>query len=500
VGKLKMRTEKAGRYVNLVWEEFLKIIKEEAGSQVVETWFKAASLDLWDQESNVAHLLMPNQFVGTWIEEHYTSLIKTHLGRLLHSSDIKLNFIYKKNEAHTPQKTTHDLELTTPSNQANFQAPALDLTKKKKIYFNRAAELYKNSPSFSVAPAKQARSLFKPQLNPQYTFESFVVGPTNSLAHAAAIAVSQSLGCVYNPLFIYGSTGLGKTHLLHAIANEVRMAMPDANILYETADTFMNEFINSIRQDKSRQFREKYVNTSLLLLDDIQFLSNKEQTQEAFFNIFDALHSRNKQVVFSSDTLPQNITGLQDRLKSRLQSGLIADVHLPTLEMKMVIINKKAEVHNIKLQEDVARFIAEQSVTSIRELEGCLIRLAAVSSISGQSVSLELAKRALSNFVEVEEKAVSLDSVAKVVARYCAVSISDLKSEKRNKQFSTPRQIAFYAMKKYTKSSLQTIGEFMGGRDHSTVLHAVTKIEGLISKDLELRAKIEAIEQTLHRR
>ncbi len=343
--------------------------------------------------------------------------------------------------------------------------------------------------------AGKRKSLCK--LNEQFTFDSYVVGPNNSLAHAAAMAVAQNLGTAYNPLFVYGGTGLGKTHLMHAIGNEAKRINPSTRINYETSDHFIHEFINSIRLDKARQFREKYQKINLLLLDDIQFFSKKEQTQETFFHIFDLLQQQQKQVVFSSDTLPQDITGLQSRLKSRLQSGLIADIHMPTLETKIAILKKKAIIHSINLNDEVTKFIASMPATSIRELEGYLIRISAVSSLSSKPVSLDLAKQILQQFDVPEDLDFPIETIAKEVAKHQGTPLQDLKSKKRNKDLVFSRQLAFFLMKKLTVTSLQSIGKYMGGRDHTTVLHAVSKIEQLQKKDAFLAQKIRNIEKKI---
>jgi len=478
--------------VQVVWEDFLNIIKQEAGTHVVETWFKAVSFQQWDPDSKTVFLVMPNSFVSTWIQQNYVPLIKTHLSRLLHSNDIKI-FFGCKNEndrfSHsiTPasklQTAPQEKEAITDGQQSFFPARVKQIVpvQKKKAF-----------PTFH----RRSRKYDRLKLNSQYIFSSFVVGPTNELAHAAAIAVSQNMGKVYNPLFIYGGTGLGKTHLLHAIGNEIKERYPTSNVRYETSDSFINEFVSAIKLDRTRVFREKFEKIDLLLLDDIQFFSNKEQTQETFFHIFDSLYSLGKQVVFSSDTLPERISGLQNRLQSRLQSGLVADVQMPTLEMKMAILKKKALLlHNMNLDDEVVRFIAQHPTTSIRELEGNLIRLAALSSLSKQPITHDLVRRVL-HATKTSEQSISLDTVSKSVAKYYGVTVGDLKSKKRNQHVVFARQIAFYMMKKYTQSSLQIIGHYLGGKDHTTVLHAIDKIEKLTKKDASLEQKLQTIHKT----
>ncbi len=479
-----------------VWEEFLKIIKEEAGSQIVETWFKAVTLDDWNPANNTVTLRTPNQFVNKWIQEHYTELLKKHLGRLLQAHDIKLFFIVNMQQ-ETPHRTIipasvihHNILSKPSSTPASNPEPST-------MHNNNMQLPATQEPKSIIASPKRGKSKESCNINPQYVFETFVVGPSNSLAHAAAIAISENLGKAYNPLFIYGSTGLGKTHLLHAIGNAVKKQHPTAYIRYETTDHFINEFINCIRFDKSDQFRNKYQKIDLLLLDDVQFLSHKEQTQETFFHIFNTLYEQQKQIVLSSDTFPKEIAGLQSRLKSRMEWGLVADIQLPDLETKIAILKKKALANNLNLPDDVADFIASRVLSNIRELEGALIRVSAFSSLTNQPISLEMARRVLLTLNEKKKDGVLLDNVLKVVAKNYNLSVNDLRSKKRQKDIASVRQVAFYLMKKLTFCSLQAIGSFIGGRDHSTVTHAIAKVETLMTKDRSFSQKIKAIEQEI---
>jgi len=477
-----------------VWENFLKIIKEEAGSQVVETWFKAAFLDHWDPIQKLVVLKLPNQFVSSWIQEHYIPLLKTHLGRLLHTNNLKFEFICTK------PLPTQDPSHFDPESKTIIPASVLLRENNNDPYGTQ-----KKSEQFLTIrqnTALEANNKIRQKkigghINPAYLFDSFAVGPSNSLAHAAAYAICSGLGKTYNPLFIYGGTGLGKTHLLHAIANESRMRNPKLVIHYETADTFMTEFINSIRFDKNHAFREKYQKIDLLLVDDIQFFSNKEQTQETFFHIFNILYEQQKQIVLSSDTFPKEIVGLQSRLKSRLEWGLVADIQTPDIETKIAILRKKADQHNLALPHDVADFIASRIMSNIRELEGALVRVGAFSALTNQSVTLELAKKILLHLNDRKKEGVMLENVLKVIVEHYDVSVTCLKSKKRHKDISVVRQVAFFLMKKLTFCSLQAIGEFLGGRDHSTVIHAITKVEELIKIDPAFAQKIQIIEQEI---
>ncbi len=441
---------------------------------------------------------MPNQFVSKWIQEHYLDLLKKHLGRLLQAHDIKFFFIVSAQADPLPRTIIPASALYHKNSllQSSFHEPhkqeLATQNQKNEITISTA-----NTPQNLVSVPKKSKPKETPHLNPRYVFETFIVGPSNSLAHAAAIAISKNLGKSYNPLFIYGGTGLGKTHLLHAIGNEVKKQNPSALVRYETTDHFINEFINCIRFDKSDQFRSKYQKIDLLLLDDVQFLSNKEQTQETFFHIFNALYEQQKQIVLSSDTFPKEITGLQNRLKSRMEWGLVADIQLPDLETKIAILKRNALGNNINLPDDVADFIASRVLSNIRELEGALIRVSAFSSLINQQISLEMARRVLLTINEKKKDGVHLDNVLKIVARHYNISVNDLRSKKRQHNISVVRQVACYLMKKLTYSSLQAIGSFIGGRDHSTVTHAIAKVENLATTDRSFAQKIKSIEQEI---
>lgn len=463
--------------MQLIWEEFLKLIKEEAGSRIVETWFKAVCLIKWDKSNKTIHLEAPNHFVAKWLQQHYISLIKTHLSRLLHVNNLDLVFTCNSQRIEAPR----DIIPASIIPQNINQSTSTSLVARKE-----------NLPR-TRRPSKRDLT----HINKNYTFDSFIVGPNNSLAHAAAYAVCQNIGRVYNPLFIYGGTGLGKTHLLHAIGNEVKKKKPKAVVRYQTTDKFTTEFINSIRQDKTHYFREKYQKIDLLMLDDIQFLSNKEQTQETFFHIFNNLYEQGNQIILSSDTFPKEIKGFQNRLKSRLEWGLVADIQMPDLETKIAILKKKSEQNEVCLNDDVANFIASKIKSNIRELEGALIRVGAFSTLTNQPITLALAQKVLLNLGAPQKSGVMLDDILKIVAKSYSVSIQDLKSKKRQKDIALVRQIAFYVMKKLSFCSLQVIGEFVGKRDHSTVLHAINKINEKIEKDASLSQKLNNIEQEI---
>ena len=456
-----------------IWDDFLTIIKQEAGTRVVETWFKAVTLRHWDDYTKKAYLEAPNSFVRDWIETNYTSLIHTHLGRLLHSETLKIVFVCAEQE----KKELQNNQLVSAS--------------------EKSLEQQDDAPHY--VPAKVSFNKQRGPINKSYLFDTFVVGPSNSLAHAAAQAIAEKPGYLYNPLFFYGGSGLGKTHLLHAIGNEIKQRYEKAEVLYQTADRFINEFINAIRFDKIHKFQLKYKSVDVLLIDDIQFISNKEQTQEAFFHIFNTLYDLHKQIVFSSDTIPQDIKGLAERLRSRLGWGLVADIRMPTLETKIAILKKKAEMSNEHLPNDVAEYIASRVVSNIRELEGSLVRVLAFSSLTNQPISLDLAQKVLVRVTDTKRKTVEFDQVIKVFSKYYPFTLEQLRSKNRNKDLSFARQMVMFLMKKITEKSLRDIGLFLGGRDHSTVMHAINKIERQRVASESMSQQINAIEQEVSR-
>lgn len=484
-------------FEQIVWNDFLNVVREEAGNQVVETWFKSVTLQQWNSFARCAILKVPNEFVKTWLQEHYIELIQKHLARLVNVSNLRIVFLCKQQEKQTPRTIIPAASLckAIPISQADPEK--IETQEVGSIECDVAVQTSPSTALVTTSQTQQAKKDRRQGLNPHYVFSSFVVGPTNSLAHAAAQAVSKQLGGAYNPLFIYGGTGLGKTHLLHAIGNEVMQKDATLCVRYETADKFINDFINAIRFDRADQFRSKYKKVDLLLLDDIQFFSNKEQTQEAFFHVFNLLYEQQKQIVMSSDMFPQEIKGLQGRLRSRMGCGLVADIQLPDLETKIAILKKKAAAHAIDLHDDVAEFIASHVVSNIRELEGALIRVSAFGSLIKESLSISLAKRVLVNVTKKKREGILLERVLKLVANHFNTSILDMRSKKRHKDLAKVRQIAFYLMKKVTDHPLQVIGKFVGGRDHSTVVHAINKVESFLKSDQELAQRIRALEQEL---
>jgi chromosomal replication initiator protein len=440
-----------------IWEQFLTIVKEEHGSRVVETWFKAVAFNRWDALHKMVYLQAPNVFVKDWIQRNYSVMIQNHLGRLLNVDSLSLTIV-----DGTPAKQ----EVVSSSDMI---VPAVSLPTVRKD---------------------------KNETLRTYSFDTFVVGPSNSLAYAAAHAITEQPGQLYNPLFIYGGCGLGKTHLLHSIGNGIKARNKSSVVLYQTTDRFVNEFINAIRFNKVHTFQAKYKHVDVLLIDDVQFISHKEQTQEIFFHIFNILYESHKQIVFSSDTVPQDIQGLAERLRSRMAWGLVADIQQPSLETKIVIIKRKAEMSNELIGDDVAHFIASCTVANIRELEGALIRVMAFAALTKQPITLELAKRVLARFVDAAINTNGdFGAVIKSVNKHYRYTLDDLRSKNRNQELTFARQVAMFLMKKVTNKSLRDIGDYLGGRDHSTVMHAIAKIEQHMQDNGDFAGQVKKMEQ-----
>lgn len=449
-----------------IWQELLKTITEEVGSRVVETWLRTITFTYWDSAQKVAYLSAPNKFAKEWVKTHYLPILEFHLSRLLNTDTIKVT-----------------VEL--PSQENSLQAPSFSPAVPLKTANN-----FEPASVATIAKTTKNRS----NINPNYSFDAFVVGPNNALAVAAAQATAQKPGKFYNPLFIYGGSGLGKTHLLHAIGNSIKETNKRAVVLYQPADRFVHEFINAIRFDKVAHFESKYKEVDVLLIDDIQSISNKEQTQEAFFHIFNALHDNHKQIVFSSDTFPRDIKGIAERLRSRLEWGMIADIQMPTLETKIAIVKKKADLNGCHLTDEVAQFIASRAL-NVRTLEGALIRVVAFAHLTQQEISLGLAQKVLCHTKEEKKSPVDLDKIATAVTRYYKYSLTELRSDKRHKDLVIARQVAMYLMKSLTDRSLQEIGAFLLRKNHSTVIHAFDRIEKQKAQDTELAEAIEQIKK-----
>jgi chromosomal replication initiator protein len=334
----------------------------------------------------------------------------------------------------------------------------------------------------------------------KYTFDNFVIGASNQFAHAACVAVANQPGDHYNPLFIYGGVGLGKTHLVNAIGHQAVAQRPNVKVVYLSSESFMNELIASLRRDRMDEFKKKFRNVDLLILDDVQFIAGKERTQEEFFHTFNSLYETHKQIVITSDKFPKEIPGIEDRLRNRFEWGLIADIQPPDMETRVAILQKKAEVEGVSLPQEVSIYLASNIDSNVRELEGSLTRLAAFSSLTKASITVDLAKDLLRNTLKSTEREITVESIQKTICDYFNVKIGDLKAKRRTQNIALPRQVAMYLCRKYTESSFPAIGDKFGGRDHSTVIHASKTIERKIKEDPHMQTIVEKLERNLNLR
>lgn len=460
--------------LHATWEEILKKLENSLSKMVCDTWLKPITPVKLTTTS--LELGTPTDFSKDWIEKHYMQLI---VDASYEVTKAKLNIVITSFHLHdTDKEEQTQIPLIYPTTPTNNKQEETD----KTTFINKD-----NSP-LPIVPGDSS------SLNPKYTFETFVTGNSNRFAHAAALAVAESPAKVYNPFFMYGGVGLGKTHLMHAIGHKILQNNPDMRVLYISSEKFTNELINSIRDGKPEAFRQKYRNIDVLLVDDIQFLSKKEHTQEEFFHTFNTLHDANKQIIISSDRHPREIQTLEDRLRSRFEWGLITDIQAPDLETRIAILRKKALLENLTVPNDVMVYIASRIDNNIRELEGALTRVMAFSSLNKQQITKELASEALKNvFTNNENKTVTLELVQEIVSTYFKIDISEIIAKKRTRNLVFPRQIAMYLCRELTDASLPRIGEVFGGRDHTTVIHAYDKIEQECKTDKKLANTIKEL-------
>lgn len=448
--------------LNATWEEILKKLENSLSKMVCDTWLRP--LKPISLTTSSLELGTPTDFSKDWIEKHYMQLI---IDASYEVTKAKLDIIITSFhlQDNTPDETETQIPLIYPSN-----IPTDTLSNNTQEDHTASNFINNTSPS-PITPGDSS------SLNSKYTFETFVTGNSNRFAHAAALAVAESPAKVYNPFFMYGGVGLGKTHLMHAIGHKILQNNPDMRVLYISSEKFTNELINSIRDGKPEAFRQKYRNIDVLLVDDIQFLSKKEHTQEEFFHTFNTLHDANKQIIISSDRHPREIQTLEDRLRSRFEWGLITDIQAPDLETRIAILKKKALLENLTVPNDVMVYIASRIDNNIRELEGALTRVMAFSSLNKQMITKELAAEALKNvFTNNESRTVTLELVQEIVSSYFKIDTSELVAKKRTRNLAFPRQIAMYLCRELTSASLPRIGDIFGGRDHTTVIHAYDKI------------------------
>lgn len=438
-----------------IWDEALSAVQGRIARQSFDNWFRPLSLE--SIEGSRIKILLPNRFFKEWFEDHYLAILKTVLEDLMFSSvEVILRVPEQENQAGVDTKVERSAK--------------------------RPIRRHRNEATF---------------LNPKYTFETFVVGSSNQFVHAGCLAVGEQLSKAYNPLFIYGGVGLGKTHLLHAIGHLVLRRNGRLRLSYVSSEKFTNDLINAIRFDSTVEFRNRYRSLDLLLIDDIQFIAGKERTQEEFFHTFNELYDSTKQIVISSDSLPREIPTLEERLRSRFEWGLIADIQPPDLETKAAILRKKAQAEAVRLPDEVSLFIAKNVQSNIRELEGSLVRLIAYASLTGREISLELAQETLKELNAERAKVITLGAIQRAVADFFRVKVEDLKSKDRNQGIVLPRQVAMYLSRTMTASSLPAIGEAFGGKDHTTVIHSCEKIKRRLAGDDGFRRQIESLTQAI---
>src|SRR5690554_1566178 len=439
------------RNLDQIWEDVLNLIKVELTEVSFNTWLKSIEpISLTDEEIVLG---APNDFTKGILEGRYFNLIRNAINQIS-GSNYNIKFIIPGEEVQ-------------PSPPSPKEVENEDILNKSK-------------------------------LNPKYSFSTFVTGKSNEFAHAASVAVAEAPAQAYNPLFIYGGVGLGKTHLMHAIGHYILSQNPNSKVVYVSSEKFTNELINSIREYRNEEFRNKYRNVDVLLIDDIQFIAGKEGTQEEFFHTFNALHEANKQIIISSDRPPKEIPTLEDRLRSRFEWGLIADIQAPDLETRIAILRKKANMENIEIHDDVMQYIATKIKSNIRELEGALIRVVAYSSLTNSEVTVELAEEALKDILSTNKVVeITIDSIKEIISKRFEIRMDDFNSKKRTRAIAYPRQIAMYLTRELTDLSLPKIGDEFGGRDHTTVIHACEKISTDIQSDYQLRNKIDNIIEEL---
>ncbi len=444
--------------LNELWQKTLNIIKGEMSEVSFNTWIK--SCEPISISSDTIKISVPNSFTQDILEKRYKDLVANSI-KVVCSKLFKIEFLISS-----------DLNLD-------------DIKKETKVIPQKNKSIIVNDEMSTT-------------LNPKYTFDSFVIGNSNRFAHAASLAVAEAPAKAYNPLFIYGGVGLGKTHLMHAIGHYILQNNPNAKVVYVSSEKFTNELINSIKDDKNEEFRNKYRNVDILLIDDVQFIAGKERTQEEFFHTFNALHDANKQIILSSDRPPKEIPTLEDRLRSRFEWGLIADIQIPDFETRMAILKKKAEVEKLNVANEVMIYIATKIKSNIRELEGALIRIVAYSSLTNREITVDLASEALKDIISKKQgKNITINLIQDIVSSYFNLRIEDLKSQRRTRNVAYPRQIAMYLSRKLTDMSLPKIGEEFGGRDHTTVIHAYEKISDNLNTDENLQHTIETITKKL---
>ncbi len=460
--------------LDTIWTQTLALLKETMNEQTYRTWIEPVRLMEMRDDSMV--IGVPNKFFKDWIEEHYTEVIREGIARVSGVNRAVSVAILPEDAG----SATRDHAVPPPAVSA--QEKTQDEGRKQLFPF-----FFKKTPTVEES-----------SLNALYTMENFVVGPSNRFAHAAALAVSDSPAKAYNPLFIYGKVGLGKTHLMQAIGHRILSVKPQLKFIYISSEKFTNQLIGAIQNRNTIKFRQMYRNVDLLLIDDIHFIAGKESTQEEFFHTFNALYDAHKQIVVSSDRSPKDIPALEERLISRFEWGLVTDIQPPDIETRIAILRKKAEKEGVRAPDEVTVFIAEKIKSNIRELEGALIRVAAYAKLMGTEITLNLVKDILKDVLIESEKKITIELIQKKVAQYFDIRLSDMKAKRRTKAIAYPRQIAMFLSRELTDYSLPEIGEHFGGRDHSTVLHACEKIQKNMSENAGSKELIKNLKENIN--
>ena len=450
-----------------LWDQILARIETKVNRHSYYTWFRPTTFMAEDRSSLTVRV--PNPLFKDWLTKHYAGVIAEAMNEIKRPN-VVVSFVSDAAADVAPAGVKVPIQLVPDESVAFETGPTPP-----------------NVDGPAVAPGRAG-------LNPRYTFDSFIVGSSNQFAHAACRAVAEAPSRSYNPLFIYGGVGLGKTHLMHAVGQYVLDHDRGLKLTYISSERFMNEMINAVRYDRVLDFRERYRSVDVLLVDDIQFLAGKEGTQTEFFHTFNALYDSQKQIVLSSDCPPHEIPSLEERLRSRFEWGLIADIQSPDLETKVAILKKKSEAEAVPLPDNVAMYIAGKIKSNIRELEGSLIRLIAYASLTGQEMSLPLAQEVLKGILDHEEKAVTIEVIQKFVAEYYNLKLVDLKSRNNSKSIAMPRQVAMYLCKSLTHASLPEIGRSFGGKHHSTVIHSIRKVEALRKRNADFNSLIDSFQ------
>ncbi|RKS86033.1 chromosomal replication initiator protein DnaA [Orbus hercynius] len=451
-----------------IWQTCLSQLQEELTPTEFNLWIRPLQAEM---EDNKLYLYAPNRFVLDWVKNKYLAKISLSLSQLLNTQSPKLSI-----EVGSPKKLRSTTQ-TSPRPKGPEQVTATEPKwKTQKITEN---------------------IVYQSGINPKYTFDSFVEGKSNQLANAAAKQVAENPGKSYNPLFVYGSTGLGKTHLLHSVGNQILQNKKDAKVIYMHSERFVQDMVKALQNNAIEDFKNYYRSVDALLIDDIQFFANKERTQEEFFHTFNTLLEGNQQIILTSDRYPKEIDGVEDRLKSRFGWGLTIAVEPPELETRVAILMKKAEENNIKLSEEVAFFIAKRLRSNVRELEGALNRVIANANFTGKTINIDFVKDALKDLLALQEKLITIENIQKTVAEYYKIKVSDLLSKRRSRSVARPRQVAMALAKELTNKSLPEIGNDFGGRDHTTVLHACRKITELREESNDIKEDYSNLIRTL---